>query len=109
MGSTAPSRLRAAFRPIFALRNQPLARVAPVIQWPGLRGSSRGSPLTKDARSTDNNTGTMRARRYTIVIADRSSGVVRRVGLSLRPAIAIALGILSVPVLMGLGAKWSAR
>ena len=51
----------------------------------------------------------MRARRYTIVIADRSSGVVRRVGMSLRPAIAVALGILAVPVLIGLGAKWSAR
>jgi len=51
----------------------------------------------------------MRARRYTVLIADRSSGVVRRVGVSLRPAIAITLGILSVPVLMGLGAKWSAR
>ena len=50
----------------------------------------------------------MDARRYTIVIADRSSGVVRRVGVSLRPAIAITLGILSIPVLMGLGAKWSA-
>jgi murein DD-endopeptidase MepM/ murein hydrolase activator NlpD len=42
------------------------------------------------------------------VIADRSSGVVRRVGVSLRPAIATTLGILSIPVLMGLGAKWSA-
>lgn len=51
----------------------------------------------------------MRAIRYTVLIADRSSGVVRRVGVSLRPAIALALGILSVPVLMGLGAKWSAR
>ena len=51
----------------------------------------------------------MRARRYTVLIADRSSGVVRRVGVSLRPAIAMALGIVSVPVLMGLGAKWSAR
>lgn len=51
----------------------------------------------------------MRAIRYTVLIADRSSGVVRRVGVSLRPAIALALGILSVPVLVGLGAKWSAR
>ena len=51
----------------------------------------------------------MRARRFTVLIADRSSGVVRRVGVSLRPAIALTLGILSVPVLMGLGAKWSAR
>jgi murein DD-endopeptidase MepM/ murein hydrolase activator NlpD len=50
----------------------------------------------------------MRARRYTVLIADRSSGVVRRVGISLRPAIAVAVGILSIPVLIGLGAKWSA-
>jgi len=34
----------------------------------------------------------MRARRYTVLIADRSSGVVRRAGVSLRPAIVIALG-----------------
>jgi murein DD-endopeptidase MepM/ murein hydrolase activator NlpD len=51
----------------------------------------------------------MRARRYTVLIADRSSGVLRRVGVSVRPAIAVTLGILSIPVLMGLGAKWSAR
>ena len=50
----------------------------------------------------------MRARRYTVLIADRSSGVVRRVGVSLRPAIATGLGILSLPILIGLGAKWSA-
>ena len=51
----------------------------------------------------------MRARRYTVLIADRSSGVVRRAGISLRPAIAAVLGVLALPVLMGLGAKWSAR
>src|SRR5688572_9629165 len=50
----------------------------------------------------------MQMRRYTVLIADRSSGVVRRVGVSLRPAIAVTLGVLSIPVLMGLGAKWSA-
>jgi murein DD-endopeptidase MepM/ murein hydrolase activator NlpD len=50
----------------------------------------------------------MRARRYTVLIADRSSGVVRRVSISLRPAIATVLGVLSVPVLIGLGARWSA-
>src|SRR5688572_25647702 len=50
----------------------------------------------------------MRARHYTVLIADRSSGAVRRVGVALRPAIAITLGVLSIPVLMGLGAKWSA-
>jgi murein DD-endopeptidase MepM/ murein hydrolase activator NlpD len=51
----------------------------------------------------------MRARRYTVLIADRSSGVVRRIGVNLRPAITVTLAILSVPILMGLGAKWSAR
>jgi murein DD-endopeptidase MepM/ murein hydrolase activator NlpD len=51
----------------------------------------------------------MRAKRFTVLIADRSSGVVRRVGVSLRPAIAGTLAILSVPILMGLGAKWSAQ
>jgi murein DD-endopeptidase MepM/ murein hydrolase activator NlpD len=51
----------------------------------------------------------MRAKRYTVVIADRSNGAVRRLNVSLRPAVAMALGILSMPVLMGLGAKWSAR
>jgi murein DD-endopeptidase MepM/ murein hydrolase activator NlpD len=51
----------------------------------------------------------MRARRYTVVIADRSSGVVRRVTISLRPMIVAVVGVLLCPVLMGLGAKWSAR
>lgn len=51
----------------------------------------------------------MRARRYTILIADRSSGVVRRVTISLRPALTLVTGVLMLPVLIGLGAKWSAR
>jgi murein DD-endopeptidase MepM/ murein hydrolase activator NlpD len=50
----------------------------------------------------------MHGRRYTVLVADRSSGVVRRLGVSLRPTIGIVLGILSLPVLVGLGAKWSA-
>jgi murein DD-endopeptidase MepM/ murein hydrolase activator NlpD len=51
----------------------------------------------------------MFARRYTVVIADRSSGVVRRVNISLRPTLAVVCGVLALPVLIGLGAKWSAR
>src|SRR5205814_1530423 len=47
-------------------------------------------------------------RRYTVVIADRSSGVVRRVTISL-PAVALTTAIaLSVPLLIGLGARWRA-
>jgi murein DD-endopeptidase MepM/ murein hydrolase activator NlpD len=52
----------------------------------------------------------MRARRrYTILIADRSTGVVRRVTISLRPFMATVAFVLSVPILIGLGARWSAR
>jgi murein DD-endopeptidase MepM/ murein hydrolase activator NlpD len=51
----------------------------------------------------------MRSRRYTVVIADRSSGVVRRVTISLRPTLVGAMAILALPVLIGLGARWSAR
>jgi murein DD-endopeptidase MepM/ murein hydrolase activator NlpD len=51
----------------------------------------------------------MAGRRYTVLIADRSTGVLRRVTISLRTAIAIVTTVLMMPVLMGLGAKWSAR
>lgn len=50
----------------------------------------------------------MRSRRYTFVIADRQSGTVRRFTLSLRPTLAVVTGALALPVLMGLGARWSA-
>ncbi len=51
----------------------------------------------------------MKARRYTVLIADRSSGVVRRVGVNLRPVVAVVATILAIPVLMGLGARWNAQ
>jgi len=51
----------------------------------------------------------MRARRYTIVVADRTSGVVRRGTVSLRPFASAVAFILMLPVLVGLGARWSAR
>jgi len=51
----------------------------------------------------------MRARRYTVVVADRSSGVVRRGTISLRPFASAVVFILVLPVLVGLGARWSAR
>jgi murein DD-endopeptidase MepM/ murein hydrolase activator NlpD len=51
----------------------------------------------------------MRARRYTVLIADRSSGLVRRITISLRPTLLIGASVLMLPVLIGLGAKWSAR
>ena len=51
----------------------------------------------------------MSARRYTVLIADRSSGVVRQVTVNLRLTAATVLTVLALPVLIGLGAKWSAR
>ena len=51
----------------------------------------------------------MPGRRYTVLIADRSTGVLRRVTISLRTAVAIVTAVLMMPVLIGLGAKWSAR
>ena len=51
----------------------------------------------------------MASRRYTILIADRSSGVVRRVTISARPAVAVACAIVTLPVLIGIGAAWKAK
>jgi murein DD-endopeptidase MepM/ murein hydrolase activator NlpD len=50
----------------------------------------------------------MRARRYTILIADRSTGVVRRLTIELRATLAVVAIVLLIPILIGLGAKWSA-
>ena len=51
----------------------------------------------------------MPSRRYTIVVADRTSGVLRRVTISVRP-IAITAGVLAaLPVLIGMGAAWKAQ
>jgi murein DD-endopeptidase MepM/ murein hydrolase activator NlpD len=52
----------------------------------------------------------MRAgRRYTVLIADRSSGVLRRATIRLPLALGVVLVVLALPILIGLGAKWSAR
>jgi murein DD-endopeptidase MepM/ murein hydrolase activator NlpD len=50
----------------------------------------------------------MRARRYTFVIADRQTGALRRLTLSLWPTLGIIAFAFSLPVLIGLGARWSA-
>ena len=51
----------------------------------------------------------MGTRRYTVVIADRSTGVMRQVTVSLGAAAGMVVAALTLPVLMGLGAKWSSR
>ncbi len=50
----------------------------------------------------------MLTRRYTVLIADRSSAVVRRITVSLHGAAALVMSALMLPILIGLGAKWSA-
>jgi len=49
----------------------------------------------------------MFSRKYTVLIADRSTGVVRRVTISLRSVAMVAGGVLGLPALIGLGAQWS--
>lgn len=49
------------------------------------------------------------ARRYTILVADRTTGVVRRVTISARPAVIFACAIVTLPVLVGIGAAWKAK
>lgn len=48
----------------------------------------------------------MASRRYTILIADRTSGVVRRVTLRARPAVALACAVVTLPVLTAAGVVW---
>ena len=46
--------------------------------------------------------------RYTVVVADRSSGVIRRITLNLRSAIGLLVAILGTPILLGFGVSWLA-
>jgi murein DD-endopeptidase MepM/ murein hydrolase activator NlpD len=48
------------------------------------------------------------SRRYTILVADRTSGVVRRATISLRPVAVVACVVAATPVLIGMGAAWKA-
>jgi murein DD-endopeptidase MepM/ murein hydrolase activator NlpD len=49
----------------------------------------------------------MRSPKYTILVANRQTGAVRRFTVARRPAVLTALAVLAVPVLIGLGARWS--
>ena len=51
----------------------------------------------------------MLSRRYTIVLADRTTGVVRRFTISLRPAFLIVVSVVTLPILIGTGAAMKAR
>jgi murein DD-endopeptidase MepM/ murein hydrolase activator NlpD len=51
----------------------------------------------------------MLSKRYTIVVADRGTGVVRRFTISLKPALTIVLMVVGLPMLIGMGAAWKAK
>ena len=48
------------------------------------------------------------SRRYTILVADRRSGVVRRATVPLRPAAVAVCVVAATPILIGMGAAWKA-
>jgi murein DD-endopeptidase MepM/ murein hydrolase activator NlpD len=49
------------------------------------------------------------SRRYTIVVADRHTRVFRRMALNPRPVVAAVVALFALPVLVGLGLRWSAH
>ncbi|MGH9202904.1 MAG: M23 family metallopeptidase, partial [Vicinamibacterales bacterium] len=51
----------------------------------------------------------MFSRRYTIAIADSRSGVETRATVSLRPVLVAVGAVVTLPVLIGLGAAWKAK
>jgi murein DD-endopeptidase MepM/ murein hydrolase activator NlpD len=51
----------------------------------------------------------MPSTRYTILVADRQSGVVRRFTVGLAPAVIVVALVVGVPVLVGMGAAWKAK
>ncbi len=59
-------------------------------------------------RSTESPDLLKKNRRYTVVIADRRTGVYRRVGIRPLPVLLGLSGLLLLPILVGLGLRWSA-
>lgn len=51
----------------------------------------------------------MPSTRYTILVADRQSGVVRRFTVGLKPAATVVSLVVGLPILIGMGAAWKAK
>ena len=51
----------------------------------------------------------MPSTRYTILLADRQTGVTRRFTVGLRPAMVVLATVVTLPVLIGMGAAWKAK
>ena len=78
---------------------------------PSRRPLPSGGHFLKLTGSPSRNSGLvlMRSKRYTIVLADRSTGAVRRVTLPAGPVIAAACAVVTLPMLIGFGAAWKAK
>ncbi len=50
----------------------------------------------------------MASKRYTILLANRETGVIRRFTLPLKPVLLGLMVLAAIPMLIGLGARWSA-
>jgi murein DD-endopeptidase MepM/ murein hydrolase activator NlpD len=95
-----------AFRRVRRLLRQPINELGPGHICFGARAGLCYSFVLPTA---DPNRLMLRGRRYSIVIADRRHGAVRHLTIALWPALATVLGVLALPILIGLGARWSAR
>jgi murein DD-endopeptidase MepM/ murein hydrolase activator NlpD len=51
----------------------------------------------------------MLSKRYTLVLADRTTGVVRRFTVSLKPVVLVVVTVVTLPILIGTGAALKAR
>ena len=51
----------------------------------------------------------MPLRRYTVLVADRTSGVVRRATIAVRFVVVFGCALLAAPILIGLGAAWKGQ
>src|SRR5262245_18590091 len=51
----------------------------------------------------------MPSTRYTVVLANRRSGVVRRFTVGVAPAVTVVALVVGLPVLIGMGSAWKAK
>jgi murein DD-endopeptidase MepM/ murein hydrolase activator NlpD len=77
-----------------------------MVKFPVLSSSPR---LTSDRAGARGRGLVVASRRYSIVVADRWSGVVRRFTIPVWPTAGVITFALALPILIGLGARWSAR
>ena len=83
-----------------------LARTHPIV-WSVWSGPAEVSG--PEAEAHDRDAELRLSRRYTILVADRTTGVVRRITVAARPVVVVACAVVTLPVLVGVGAAWKAK